>query len=180
MKGLEKVKSTIDSSVDMDDTLHTFTASMYRQGATVSDANFNNVVKQLAYQKYREGADPKTAVAQAVKALTGNVDMSLRGARIPMSVAPQVKANAQSFLDSVDESNIKLPDYATDMPHYVQSLRGNSTWVNNPDDTGINLLDQAGRYVRNKQGIPVTIPFSWPAKGTAAPQNFEAPPWGGV
>lgn len=169
MKGIEPVKNTIDNGVNYDDLLHKYTASINLQSGGASNASdYTSAIKRLAYQKYREGADPKTAYTQAVSAVVGNVDMSLGGSRIPMDVAPVVKSNAVAFMDKLDPSQLSIPHYAASGADYVTQIKGYSTWINNRDDSGLNLLDAHGYLVRGADNRPVSMPFSWAKQGVAA------------
>jgi len=154
LRGVGTIKSSMDSLVDNDSVLHKFISTYSMQGGDTPQTAFTGVIKRLAYEKYRQGSGIQEAADNASKAITDNYDMTLGSSRIPNNIAPAVKRNASAMLASLDSDTVAVPRYATEANAYARSLKNNSTWVNNNDDTGLNLLDNMGYAVRDKRGLP--------------------------
>jgi hypothetical protein len=55
---------------------------------------------------------------------------------------------------------------------YVESIKAAPHWITSPDGKGLMLQDNYQRFVRDKSGRPVSIPFD----GPTVPLSRNAPP----
>ena len=170
---LPTISSTIAKDSLPDGTLGKFTASLVASGASTADVTaYKSVVERLAWQKTLEGSSPTDAAEQAIKAVAGKYTF-LDKARIPNDVADIVQNNAQVTLDDLKADKIAIPPYGSDSDTYLRSVKYGGYWKTNQDETGIIRMDGVGRIVRDKQGNPLTVPFHFPAQGSAKPAVMQ-------
>ena len=160
-KGKDAAKTTVDAAIDSTASpLMPYFKTLSASGATASDLGaYRNVVKRLAYQSVLEGDSPQDAAKNAMSAITGKYDF-FESARIPKSISPVIERNAQAFRNNLTADKIAIPSYAESPENYIYSLQHTGTFVTNNNESGLWLRDQAGSFVRDKTGNPVTIPFT--------------------
>jgi hypothetical protein len=163
-KGINAPKAKIDAGIDGNATLNNYFATLKASGAHDSDISaYRDVIKRLAYEGKMNGEDEDKAATNAVNAITKQYVIGGNGfekARIPASVAPIVQRNANTWRANVSADDVAIPNYAESPDNYIYSIKHTGDFITNIDETGLNLRDQSGRLVRDKEGNPITIPFS--------------------
>jgi hypothetical protein len=134
-----------------------------------------DAITKLAYAKGFYNRDP-TAAASAIHDVIGKYEF-MGDARIPTANSGTVKPAIRRVLGSMDETNIQVPAQAGQpgMPsarEYVESIKAAPHWITSPDGKGLMLQDNYQRFVRDKSGRPVSIPFD----GPTVPLSRNAPP----
>jgi hypothetical protein len=161
--------------------MNPFEASIaaYQDSPAVSAA-YNNAIRTLATGYVITGKSPSEAVAQAYKEILGSQYSFHDTFRVPSNIrnANRIAQTANELKYYLGEYNIKIPDSLmsnttgmTDEQRrkvYLESLRDNGKWVNNPDDRfGLIFIDGSGAIVKRENrrvdGEIETYPFalSW-------------------
>ena len=148
--------------------LYQYMNSLTQSGASPGQvAAFKDSVSSLAmaYIHY-DNIPADQAVKKAEKAFLGNTQF-LGSARIPSEKFDAVTQNAQATLHNLNPGNITWPKGigevgAPKMDEYLDTLKATPTWVTSPKDDALWLMDVGGRFVRDHQGNPVSVPFNSP------------------
>lgn len=188
-KGTEKkdfsdlVPNYAENSKAVESTLsehgwNNYIATLDQQG--VGDTKlkaYQEGVRNMSMQLILGGSSAPEAAAAAVKAFTDQYDIPTDAqykARIPKNISSVVKDNADSALDNMKSESLNIPrsyDQAQGAA-YVNDIKTNGHWINNPDNTGLIRVDGNYYAVRNKDGSLLTVPFTNPAQGHAAAQEI--------
>lgn len=155
--------------------LYTYMNSLTQSGASPAQvAAFKDSVGSLAAgYAYYQGLSPDQAVKKAVKAFTGGTQF-IGGARVPADKFSSVTQNASSTLSNLSLDKIQIPagigeGVGPSKEEYLDTLRATPTWVTSPKDDALWLMDIGGRFVRDQNGNPVSVPFN------SAPIPYKSP-----
>jgi hypothetical protein len=120
--------------------------------------NFSNAVSLVAQREILRGADPQSAVKRAYQNVVGaqySIESGAQGAQVlvPRQM-PDAKGNLQSWDTTLVKSymdaygtpegykalGVAVPKSSSSPNDFYQALQGNSRWISNQDQTGVQLM----------------------------------------
>ena len=127
-------------------------------------------VEDLAFAyKYFDKSDKP--LESAIAAFTGKMTfLPEGGARVPTNVYENVRTNTRGALNDLTLENVQAPGGSRDK-EWLELVKASPTWVTQGD--AVWLMDQGGRWVRDKAGNPIKVEFSTPPRSTPTPEIYE-------
>lgn len=164
--------SDIKKAVQGNPAVQAFTQSLGMSNASLSQiAEVKNSIEQLAMAKsfYQKGiySTPSDAAQAAIKSFTDRYEfMPNGGARVPtdkfsnvMQAANEVLYNLPNIAASPDIYNTGFHGLPK-AEDYFNAVKGAPTWVTSQNEDAIMLKNSQGKFVLNKDGKPITVPFT--------------------
>jgi hypothetical protein len=181
----------IRDQVNSSPAMQQLETSWRTSGATLAQVeSMRSAVHTLAYglSYYNQDA---TAADHAVAAFTDKYRFIPNGgARVPAEKYATVMSNAGQMLEGITPQGIAIPEgfRAEDTPEarrlgatmptvhdYISDLQTNPQWITSQKGDGLNLLDHAGRPVRDAKGGLFFVPFNGPLlPGATQPQGQQS------
>lgn len=127
---------------------------------------FSDVREQavrLAYSYAAKGTSASQASELAAKAVALDKYSFNENYRIPASYGDRVnniEAGSRYIINTLSSSNLHIPSAYKKAPEqYVNSVKDSARWINNPDETGLILVDDYGTPVFDKSGVAIQKNF---------------------
>lgn len=173
-----------DLSETLSDQLADFQATITEQvgGARVYGDVYDSV--ELMTMRYMaRGESLSDAAEQAYADVVGN-RYEVRGTyRIPKQLTVSSRAvdrGAQQTTENLSEMNLVLPQFDPAIreedarEQWVNAVQANGRWVTNPEETGLQLVDETGSLVLRQVGDEVVpVEFSWEQLEERAGRQFQ-------
>jgi Phage tail lysozyme len=163
--GAQSPSVAIKNAIQSDPAVTSLVTSLNKQGASVDQVKgVVHSIEQLAYAKSYYDRDP-VAAQSAVKSFTDKYEfLPNGGARVPVEIKDKVAEDSRSLLNSLSEQTVAAPAIfgkpgRPAVHEYFDMLKANPTWINSPDASGLWLMDNAGKIVRDHDGKPLSVPF---------------------
>ncbi len=179
----EKTTNEIKNAVRADPGVQQFISSLSRSGSSVAQTGtVLDAIDSLAFAKSYFDHDPQAA-KNAVSSFVSKWDfMPNGGGRVPADRFSDVQTNARSTLDKLALSQIAVPDIfgkrgEPSAEEYLDQVKAAPTWVTSPNADALLLMDPYGRFVRDKKGQFVTVPFD---RASASSPNWWQSMLGGA
>lgn len=165
-KNLKDINKTImanSSMVKLQQSLASSGASKGQIAATT------NTIEALAAAKvYYNRTDPKSAASEAANSYASKYQYMANGnARVPEKYFDVVNQNADTTLNNIEKNAVvpsvygmNLPGSAMTSEGYFNYVKNSHSWVTSPNEDAILLKDGQNKYVKDKNGNPISVPFS--------------------
>lgn len=140
-------------------------------------------IDTLAYAKSFYDRDP-AAAQNAADSFTSKYEfMPNGGARVPTKQFDAVSANSRATLDGLSTEHIAVPELygkpgQPSADEYTALIKASPTWITSPKADALWLIDNGGRLVRGKDGVPLSVPFNAPSPATPSIPETAAPTTG--
>lgn len=176
--GGAKVETDIKNNINGNTAVNDLKTSLIASGQTRDQVEGTmNAVYSLAYAKSFYNHDPNAA-QNAADSFTSRYNFMTAGnARVPAASFPAVKLNADNVLHNISQMAVPADIYSdnvhgtvTKPENYFAWVQNSPTWVTNPTEDALWLKDPQDRWVRGKDGKPLSVAFNQPAPA-AAPQS---------
>lgn len=171
--GGAKVETDIKSAINSDTAIQRLKDSLIQSGQPKTQIEGTmNAVYSLAYAKAYYNRDPQAAM-NAAKSITSQYDFMDHGqARIPAQNSQAINVGAQQTLENIEKIAAPASIYSdqihgtvTKPENYYAWVKNAPTWVTSPTEDAIWLKDGEDRWVRDKKGAIISVPFNYaPAK----------------
>lgn len=169
-KDYHAIKNTIRAD---NDSIKPFVKSLMMGASSETQVNsLLGAVDTLAFSKYmfdpETKGDAEASANAAIKSALGHYKFT-GTARIPSAVYDAVSENSRNTVQGLNLGNTTVPpgfggkgEPSADSYLSVH-VKANPTWFTTPKEDAIQLIDSAGRIVRDKAGQPITVKFDDPA-----------------
>lgn len=174
--GGPKAETDIKSAINSDTAIQRLKTSLIQSGQPKDQVEGTmNAIYSLAYAKSYYNRDPQAAI-NAAKSITSQYDFMDRGqARIPAQNSQAINLGAQQALDNIEKIATPASIYSdqlhgtvTKPENYYSWVKNAPTWVTSPGEDAIWLKDGEDRWVRDKKGQIVSVPFNYTTPQTPA------------
>lgn len=181
----DKVANDMKTNVAADPGVQSLMTSLYRSGASrIQVDDTLHSIQSLAFAKQYYNKDP-AAAQNAIQAFTSKYEfMPNGGARVPANVFDAVTKNAETAVATLENKAVAPAQYTTGFhgqpkpDEYFNWVKNSPTWVTSPHEDALILKDPQDRIVRDKDGKPITVPFSLAAPIAPSAPSQPAPPPG--